>query len=694
MSSAKKRGGKRPAKRKSVVNCCRACLATDVKLVHMLEHKLDEEFFRVTGIVVVEKDMLPLHMCLWCAAFLRSCAAFRSKCARVNELILPLKGKLTIDSVRAMDRFANRLVNLTPADIEVDSTGRKSSVPLVLKPTTIKNEKKELFMEMQNSDENETKTNVVKEEEEGQLTDFYDVEYLDDLEDDFEDTVLRETNVENVSDKIHDTTLSLDTSLGIEGQKGEDHARKRKTYTLRSAENDYLPVMDVEELRTTWNVDVKILTHEQQLAEIAERRDSAEYRQAQYPCDPCGRYFQVEKAYRNHMLKHDRPGAHKCPVCTIPFKNAGMLWRHVDTHRIKYVCRECGFASRTRAQAVLHHSYHEGKVYTCQFCGKECRKQSTYLGHLRLRHKTMHIACEMCGETFISKLGLNMHKAHEHGVRKKNRECKICSVTFISEDALKKHQATGAQKEHALLSPCAQCGDNFETADALKEHVDAEHPSCQECNTTFVNTESYNVHFARKHLGKGNRQVARNKQVKLRARALGLQCPVKKDLSCCDYCGKVFMNRTHLRQHLMQHTGEKPFACDLCPKRYNTKQKIQFHMRAHTGEKPYTCEQCGARFSRKGNMQKHVNILHKGVRKNSDCHICGRVFTTTWSMNLHVRTVHRGESLPKRAPRRKHTHTTRNAQDEDADAPKYIIEEISQDEYMEEIIEEIKIEEV
>ncbi|XP_048002665.1 zinc finger protein 791-like isoform X3 [Leguminivora glycinivorella] len=674
MSSAKKSVGKRPAKRKSVVNCCRACLATDVKLVHMLEHKLDEEFFRVTGIVVVEKDMLPLHLCVWCAAFLRSCAAFRSKCVRVNELILPLQGKLTIDSVRAMDRFANQLVNLTLTDIEVEGTDEKSSVPLDLKPIAMNNEKKELFVDIQSSYENEIKIHV---KDEIKKTDLDNDEYHETFEDGFENTVFIEAKLENVSDKIHDTTQSVDTCMGIKGQKEVCYARRKrrkKPHLSRSAENDFLPAVDVEELKKTWNVDVEILTHEQQLAEIAERRDSAEYRQAQYPCEPCGRYFQVEKAYRNHMLKHDRKGQHKCPVCTIRFSLQCRMWRHLDTHRFKYVCRECGFVSRTRQQAVLHHSYHEGKMYTCQYCRKQFRKLSTYLGHVRRRHKTMHIACEMCGETFINNKGLSYHKACEHGVSlKKYRECKICSVTFVSEDALKKHQETGAQKDHALLSPCAQCGDNFDTADALKEHVDGEHPSCEECNTTFVDAESYDVHIERKHYG--DPQAAWRKEANLHTMALGqeppfrFRCrnPVKKEkkyTSCCEHCGKAFTNIGLLRLHLRKHTGETPYACEHCPKRFVTKQRIAAHMPVHTGEKPFKCEQCGAAFTNKCNLHRHVRNVHLGIRKNSVCDICGRVFSTKFAMIMHVRTVHNGEPWPKRAPRKKQT-TIKHAQDED-----------------------------
>lgn len=86
--------------------------------------------------------------------------------------------------------------------------------------------------------------------------------------------------------------------------------------------------------------------------------------------------------------------------------------------------------------------------------------------------------------------------------------------------------------------------------------------------------------------------------------------PMMKKVLKCDYCGQIFLNFSSLRQHVLIHTGEKPFECNICHRSFNRSGNLTVHMRQHTGERPYKCSYCDYKASKSSTLTKHVRRKH------------------------------------------------------------------------------------
>jgi KRAB domain-containing zinc finger protein len=60
----------------------------------------------------------------------------------------------------------------------------------------------------------------------------------------------------------------------------------------------------------------------------------------------------------------------------------------------------------------------------------------------------------------------------------------------------------------------------------------------------------------------------------------------------CDICGKGFNRDCSLHMHIGTHSSDTPYKCDLCEKRFKLSQYLRRHIRTHTGDIPYKCDIC------------------------------------------------------------------------------------------------------
>lgn len=224
-----------------------------------------------------------------------------------------------------------------------------------------------------------------------------------------------------------------------------------------------------------------------------------------------------------------------------------------------------------------------------------------------------------------------------------------CIWAFYTSGKLKRHQETHSKRKDFVCSYTG-CERRFTTIYNLKWHRRDWHekpPAFQctvkGCNKCFQHMRARELHLKthgeeeapyRCHVPECNKPFFLYTALSTHSR---VHAQKESDLRCqWPNCGRIFEQPCRLKQHTLQHTGQRPFMCtfEKCKWAFSTASKLKRHLSTHTNERKFHCTMgsCSKSFLRSEHLKDHT-LTHIGQRS---FHCDGKYFYDIFFVSLYA----------------------------------------------------------
>lgn len=296
--------------------------------------------------------------------------------------------------------------------------------------------------------------------------------------------------------------------------------------------------------------------------------------------------------------------------------------------------------------------------YCCQYLEEDSKLNKHLDGHLEDRLYT----CLGCDEVFKTFQVRNSHFLVKHSTDAPyecsgQQCCGGAKMRFKTKYKLSEHERKCVQ---GLRYPCDKCDKTFTTMRNLRDHVNVVHNreeskwyySCPHCTKRFYKKSNLDNHVL-KHTG--DKPFAcvhqgcdvRFKRAKSLKAHLASKHSGKQQSYLCSFCGKPFASLSGYKQHLSKHTGvtylKRNVVCTDCGKAFRSRADLRTHSVMHTKEKAYTCHTCSASFTQKASLKDHQHV-HMNTWQ---CELCKKSFGRQRYLDQHVKGC--GQSSKEKA---------------------------------------------
>lgn len=362
-------------------------------------------------------------------------------------------------------------------------------------------------------------------------------------------------------------------------------------------------------------------------------------------CPLCNKVCLTGLRLISHIRNGHTPRAkpYQCPSCEKHFSTSNSLWVHKKTvHKsvFAYTCNRCGYGTDVLA-LLSNHFEMAGEThdeFKCDACNKVFTTHQNLDKHTLLFHTVQ--TCTLCNKEYSSRNNLLRHVQRSHGkIRRKNLSCPHCPKLFYAPWQLKVHM--NAHNNTRL--ECSLCPYSTVYPQALKTHTKIHmkqyHSICDSCGKGFMNKSALKNHLAREHLGTSLAcTVCEKTFYAAKYLSLHMECHQPdywKRNHPCKLCGRRFLRRPMLLRHLKAHEGlVRSYKCTDCGKILSSSASLKDHRNIHTGLRPYICE-CGNAFARKNYLIAHIRTHTK--ERPFGCVVCGVRFSQRGALTMHLK---------------------------------------------------------
>ncbi|KAJ6641728.1 1,5-anhydro-D-fructose reductase [Pseudolycoriella hygida] len=111
-------------------------------------------------------------------------------------------------------------------------------------------------------------------------------------------------------------------------------------------------------------------------------------------------------------------------------------------------------------------------------------------------------------------------------------------------------------------------------------------------------------------------------------------------LTCC---GKKFLRRGRVLDHIHRHLNPDAYRCDPCGKRFSDKFALKNHIENHEpfDSRAYKCGLCSSSFTKASKLAQHERLRHCSEEdKKFHCDKCNKNFVSKSVLASHIRGVH------------------------------------------------------